>query len=325
MFTCGLCSSLIDGHKNLMTHRFMVHKIEPTTFPCPISECNSEFGQAIEFYHHIVKIHPEPPSNPVLYHDRNLNCVSCKQCIPPGGNLSSHLQEHLSANEPVVCPGLKCHLVFTRFAELVDHGARHHKDNSKYYLKPEYSASNAYGNSRVLNAQITTVLPGDTFVNPQAVNEKVVYISIIKTIKALFTHKDIIADIATPQTSNDPNLLTSFWDGHFHSKNPTEPEGEILINLFAHEVIYTGSSVKRFDGFYFSLLNILPHHRSALHTVHPCLMVEQQTMNSLTLTKVIEPLVEELKILAEGIYIPELLRGGSLSSPDTTIPKHPHP
>lgn len=157
----------------------------------------------------------------------------------------------------------------------------------------------------------------ETFVEPNEValpnGQKAVYISILKTLLALFTHDDVVKDFETEQRTTDCKKIDSFWDSKFMNHLRTN-DPNILLNIYMDEVQLTdplgASKLKqKMTGVYFTLLNILPEHRSVLHTIQPCLLFNSKILKIVGMDQVLEPLINDLsKLYSEGIFIPKLGR-----------------
>ncbi|CAG2253594.1 unnamed protein product [Mytilus edulis] len=109
------------------------------------------------------------------------------------------------------------------------------------------------------------------------------YIPIIKTIEKLLNHEDVLSYVMNNHKSND-GVLRDICD---------------VTNPIGHAV-----KKYKIGAFYMLLANLPPKYRSQLHVIQLVAMVEAIHLKTFGFKKVLQPLIQDLKVLENnGIII----------------------
>ncbi|XP_035231911.1 uncharacterized protein LOC118203734, partial [Stegodyphus dumicola] len=141
-----------------------------------------------------------------------------------------------------------------------------------------------------------------------------VYIPILESLSNLLKHDSILSDVLQ---INQPNskMFSDFNSSYFCMKNELFSSGITLqLHLYLDEIDICNplgmyKSRHKISCLYYTLLNIIPNHRSQLQAIQPCLFIRYTDMKNFTLQNTVKPLLEDLKVLeTQGIYVEKLGR-----------------
>ena len=160
--------------------------------------------------------------------------------------------------------------------------------------------------------------------------EEFYYIPLIKTLQAQLLSKNIINMILDgPQLSQVANTFEDFPDGSFVQEHELfSCDDSALRLLFYYDDVNINNpltnKLHKLSFFYYQLANIKPIYRSKLKSVHLLAICKTSYMKKYGINAIFSPIVEDLKILANGhpfqIYGGVLRLRGSLLALLADIP-----
>ena len=136
--------------------------------------------------------------------------------------------------------------------------------------------------------------------------EEFYYIPVIKTLQAQLLSKNIINMILDgPQLSQVANTFEDFPDGSFVQEHELfSCDDSALRLLFYYDDVNINNpltnKLHKLSFFYYQLANIKPIYRSKLKSVHLLAICKTSYMKKYGINAIFSPIVEDLKILANG-------------------------
>lgn len=135
------------------------------------------------------------------------------------------------------------------------------------------------------------------------------YISVLKTIQVqLGCSKMLDIVLAGPKKSADPNILEDFCDGTFFQNHElfSNDDRALLLLLYYDDVNFINPLTNKnhkLSFFYYQIANLPPEYRSALKSIHLFAVCNTNHLSNekYGFNKVIEPLVEEMKMLGSDV------------------------
>ena len=129
------------------------------------------------------------------------------------------------------------------------------------------------------------------------------------TLKVLLSHDDVISHVLSERPQSD--TIGSFFHGSAATENLllSEQSSALMIKLYMDDFQTTnplGNKTRDYKicGIYFTLANIPHHLASKVHTTQFAILAPHETISTHGLSKVMQPLIYDLKILeTEGIEI----------------------
>ncbi|CAB4035128.1 Hypothetical predicted protein, partial [Paramuricea clavata] len=129
------------------------------------------------------------------------------------------------------------------------------------------------------------------------------YIPILKTLKALLNHPDILDEIYNTHESKD-GLLRDFCDGQDFKEHPLfgkEPRSIVLHGYFDEFQLTNplGSKTKthKLGGFYFILSNLRPCYRSRINSIQLFALCKVPLIKKYGIDKILQPFMDDVKCL----------------------------
>ncbi|ELT93442.1 hypothetical protein CAPTEDRAFT_213746 [Capitella teleta] len=136
------------------------------------------------------------------------------------------------------------------------------------------------------------------------------YIPILKTLKALLSQEDVIAQVLEDRRSKD-GVIRDFCDGDVFGESPLfqQHPNALQVMLYNDEFSCTNplrnrSKNHKIYAVYFVLGNLSPMYRSALNSIQLVSLCPQPLLKKYGFAKMLQPLINDLKLLeTEGIQV----------------------
>ena len=139
-------------------------------------------------------------------------------------------------------------------------------------------------------------------------NDKMQYVPILDTLKALLRHDDILSEILNPHQSNDDKIRDACDGKHFKRHDFWKNRNnaiQILLYYDDFTVTKGGGNRHKYSGFYYILGNISPTLRSQLHCIQLAIITKATSIKEHGLGTVMQPLLNDIMTLEQhGIELP---------------------
>ncbi|KAK0134446.1 hypothetical protein N1851_029941 [Merluccius polli] len=144
------------------------------------------------------------------------------------------------------------------------------------------------------------------------VSDTLAYVPLLLTLQSVFKQSSIIDMFTSVQSSS--NLYSDLRDGAYFMKHPlfSKDIPSLQIQLFYDDFepcnpLGSKKGAHKLGAIYFTLRNFPPRYNSCLANIHLCMLFHTQDIKKYGFATILEPLVNDLKILeTDGIDIPGL-------------------
>lgn len=142
------------------------------------------------------------------------------------------------------------------------------------------------------------------------------YVPIIKSILTLISNKSVVKQLENPLATNN-KTLSDFQDGTIYATNKFFQSSTLKILLFQDSFesvnpLGSGKTKHKILAIYYTLGNIYPWFRSKVEPLQLILLCRQKDFEYFGHEAVFRPLIEDLKLLEDGINDKGKLIQGSL-------------
>jgi hypothetical protein len=136
------------------------------------------------------------------------------------------------------------------------------------------------------------------------------YVPILKTLKAMLSHDDVLGQILESHQSVD-GLVRDYCDGELFQQNDLFKSGSDALQLELYHDDFTctnplrnRSKRQKISAFYFVVGNFSPRYRSKLDHIQLALLCSQDVVKKYGFSAIVKPLVDDLLVLEqEGISV----------------------
>ena len=149
-------------------------------------------------------------------------------------------------------------------------------------------------------------------------HDKLVYVSILDTLKNLIKNKNI-KQLFYEKNDSSRGVYKNYSDGSLYKDSELfkERPNSFQIHLYYDGVNFTDTASAnpvKMGQFYFQIGNIHPQHNSKLKHIHLVMSVEQELIEEYSFAEILEPLINDIKKLENGIEINGSLEYGTITA-----------